>query len=218
MSQSTVSPVSQHSREIIDDPIDKLTEIAHTMPELVDANPVIRFSGLPASRDTVYEVDVAYRKKDDIFFAGSVSLPSDDGRFINDRLMTKTPFKTRDAFNAIPEVTAHARFDGGRWHFEAGAAESCLQHFLDCGHDVAGHLQTFLEHIDIPPAETAAEPAANHAGGGAMTPYVETGACPASGCEYHSDEFKQLRGHIGGKVAGGDDSHKHLKVRIDDYR
>ena len=218
MSQSTVSPVSQHSREIIDNPVDKLTEIAHHQPELVDANPVIRFSGLPASGDAIYEQDVTYRKKDDIFFAGSVSLPSDDGRFMNERLMTKTPFKTREAFNAIPEPTAHARFDRSRWHFEAGATESCLQHFLDWDHDVAGHLQTFLEHIDIPPAEPEPESVVNHNSGGAMTPFVETGSCPAAGCEYHSDEFKQLRGHIGGKVAGGDQSHKHLKVRIDDYR
>ena len=176
MSQSAATLSAQTHREIIDDPVDKLTEIAHHQPELVDANPVIRFSGLPASGDTIYEQDVTYRKKDDIFFAGSVSLPSDDGRFMNERLITKTPYKTREAFNAIPELTAHARFDGCRWHFEANAAESCLHHFLDWDHDVAGHLQTFLEHIDIPEAEPEPDPVVNHNSGGAITPYVETGA------------------------------------------
>ena len=112
-------------------------------------------------------------------------------------------------------------------------------------HDVAGHLQVFIDLVKVPEQtatiasdsdndETLNAPGLGEIpspkslssgnkgssgnGGGGETPYVETGACPVPGCDFHPEEFKELRGHIGGKVASGCKAHSELAVRIDDYR
>ncbi|SNR71723.1 hypothetical protein SAMN06266787_11423 [Halorubrum ezzemoulense] len=149
MSQRTSTTASSHSRETVDDFTNKLAEIVQTNPELVDANPVIRFRGLPASGDAIFESDVTFNDDEDIFLAGVVTLPSDSGRFLNERLMLKTPYKAKDAINETNQFGAVPKFDGGRWHFEADRAEACINHFLQQGHDVAGHLQVFLEVIEL---------------------------------------------------------------------
>jgi hypothetical protein len=248
MSQRTSTTASSHSRETVDDFTDKLAEIVQTNPELVDANPVIRFRGLPASGSAIFESNVTFNDDEDIFLAGVVTLPSDSGRFLNERLMLKSPYKTKDAINETSQFDAVPRFDGGRWHFKADTAETCIRHFLRQGHDVAGHLQLFINLIEIPaqpssrnegtisvpglgetPSPQASRerkaeltntelPDDSNSGGGGETPFVEAGACPVTGCTYHPGDFKSLRGHIGGKVAGGDKAHEELAVRIDDYR
>jgi len=244
MSQRTSTTASSYSRETVGNFAEKITEIAHTNPELVDANPLIRFRGLPASGNAVFEKDVTFNDDEDIFLAGVVTLPSDDGRYLNERVMLKTPYKTKDAISETKRLGAVPRYDGGRWHFEARTAKACIQYFLQEGHDVAGPLQLFVDLLpeqlpghndgtisvpglgEVPSPKTFRDqkdepsdiPDRSSSGGGGKTPFVETGTCPVAGCTYHSGSFASLRGHIGGMVAAGSDAHKEAGLKIDDYR
>ncbi|MFD1570241.1 hypothetical protein [Halorubrum laminariae] len=246
MSQRTSTTASSHSRETVGNFAEKISEIVHTTPTLVDANPLIRFRGLPASGNAIFEKDVTYNDDEDIFLAGVVTLPSDDGRYLNERVMLKSPYKTKDSISETKRFGAVPRYDGGRWHFEARCARACIQHFLRDGHDVAGPLQLFIDllpeqslapddgTISVPGLGEVTSPKTfrdrkdelsdtdtsnpSSSRGGGRTPFVETGMCPVTSCTYHSGNFASLRGHIGGMVAAGSDAHKEAGLKIDDYR
>jgi hypothetical protein len=190
-------------------------------PEQYEKNALIRLNEFEINQTGVVgKMGITYDQENDIFLAGTITLPTDNGRFVNERVMTKTPFESKDTIKETSEFGSYRKYDGGRWHFQADVAEEFIMHMLQAGFPVAGPIQVIAEYLEVTPTpehQNTSSDSAN-SGGGGITPDVEATGCPAPGCDYECSNFKQLRGHIGGKVRGQDEAHTDLDLRINDYR
>jgi len=203
-----------------------LADFIEHNPQLVEDNVLVRLTDFEiGNQGIIAQSDVSYTESD-IFMCGQVTVPNeaDSGRvFLNERVLLETPKQSKEAIKATRhedyEKNCVPIYNMARWSFQASMADRFIASLLSDGFDITAPIEIFQDLLEIPVnSNDEAETGTGHSEGGATTPAVKTGACPVDGCDYHSENFLQLRGHIGGKVKGGDEKHKQAQIRIDDYR
>jgi len=205
-----------------------ISQLVRSVEDLIDNNPdqyaenaLIRLKKFQVANAAVTgKIGVTFNKNTDVYLGGVVKIPTDDGRFINDRVMMKTPYESKDTINDMWDTDCHTRYDGGRWHFEADAAEMFISHMLDNGFLVAGPIQLISNLLGIEPSDSEPQSTATTKTGYTVDSIdleTDTLECPVPGCDYVAETFEELRGHIGGMVNAGHDDHKEAGLLLKNY-
>jgi hypothetical protein len=158
-------------------------------------------------------------EKDTLFVGGAVKRRA-EGRFVNDHVIVQTQFKHKDMMNGMAGEPVYARFNGDdSWRIDPDGLTKLVNKAVDSGYAVQVAPETVVDLFDLYEEEstkTKKEGNSGGGGGGGVTPDVEAGECPA--CGKDCGGFKQLRGHIGGKVRFGNGDHENLGIKLEDYQ
>lgn len=166
-----------------------------------------------------------------------------DTAILTERVTVQSPYESVGLFKVIKSQSdLAATFTNSlmpKWHVKTEHINMLVEKALTGSFSVVMRLHTarrlFDAHADhtvgtgapvitdaapIEPDEyikTDRETGTGHGKGGNphnVKYYLKRGECPADGCDYETDLFRSLRGHIGGKCRGGCEAHQDLNVRI----
>lgn len=200
----------------------------------LDDDRLVRIFSSPILDSPGYVFGAKHRDTD-VFFEAVAELESECGNFVNTRVLLQTPYESRMAIGSTWDCDCFPIFDE-QWHFEASGTAAFIERMLERGFNVVSPLNLLVELIDVelpgthmsaPGIGTVRTPQSLGDDGRTHTHHrvsnyddsslrVKTGHCPV--CGYDAGDFGSLRGHIGGKIAGGCADHRDLDIKLDDYR